>query len=163
MIHIEQITFQNPFELFPYLKEIWPNASSAIAQEATQEAIKNQDIGLYIIMKDYEPIGMTGFFINGDDNKELGLRWHGIIPMERGNGYSKEAMKLVFEQALIYMPQTQFIVEYVPLTDYNPPIVKHFTKLGFIKVEQVETPDWTPHRIQGYKINIHKFLDSFSL
>lgn len=159
MIHIEQITFQNPFDKFPYLKEIWPSASSAIAQEATQETIENQELGLYLVMKDYIPIGMSGFFINSDNIKELGLRWHGIIPSERGHGYSKEAMKLVFEQALLVYPQTEFIVEYIPLVDYNPPIIKHFTQLGFVKIGEVEAPDWAPHRIQGYRVNIRDFLE----
>jgi hypothetical protein len=57
MIHIEPITLQNPFEQFPYLKDIWPKASSAIAQEATKKAMENQEQGLYLVMKDYVAIG----------------------------------------------------------------------------------------------------------
>lgn len=160
MIHIEPITFQNPFEQFPYLKEIWPGVSSNLAQQAVDEAVENQDLGLYLIMKDYTPIGMSGFFINSDDIKELGLRWHGIIASERGNGYSKIAMKLVFEQAISVYPQTKFITEYIPITDYNASIIKHFISLGFVKFGKIERNHFSKHKVQSYRVNIINFLDN---
>lgn len=157
MIYLEELV-ENPFLDHPHLLDIWPQKSSLIMQEATLETLEYEEKGLYLVKRDDKVIGITGFFIYQDDITTIGLRWHGLIKEERGNYLSEPIMAEVFKLAKNFYPSAQYIMEFVPLTDYSDYIVKHFEKIGFEKNGPIQTPDWTDNKIQGYRLDMDQYL-----
>lgn len=166
-INIQPIHKGNPFQQYPQLLTIWPEPYISIVQEAIIEdlEIDSQDIplydigGIYLIEHNNYVIGITGFFITTHEPEEIYLRWHGVISNQRGNGYSKEALTLVLKETLAKYPNATTIIELVPMNDYGLPLIKHFEKLGFLAVGDMEKYDWADHYWQPYHLNISQFLN----
>lgn len=148
MITLQQLKSKDVFIENPQLTQIWPEISSRIMQEATLEALENNEAGLYLIKDNNETIGITGFYEL--EEPVLGLRWHGICPSKRHKSISPFVLKEVAKLAKKHYPQYTYIAEYVPLTNYSQYIIDHFTQLGFEKFGPIESHDWTPHKTQGY-------------
>lgn len=157
MITIKPL-LSNPFIDHPQLLDIWPPASSEIMQEITLESLEDNEPAIFLIYHETQVIGITGYFLMSEDVEYVGLRWHGIIKTKRGFGYSKEAMILVLSELKYMHPHAEYIVEYLPLTDYSDYIAHHFLTLGYEKFEEPLSQDWTPHMVQGYRANINQFL-----
>lgn len=150
---------QNPFDLHPEFKTIWPEFSSSLAQEVIAESIEKQEDGIYIILVNDNPAGITGFFdLKYPDGTYWGLRWHGLLPQFRGQGNSEKAICIVVQELKKHHPEVQSIVEYIPHTEYSSYIFKHFEKLGFEPLAEPETVDWAPHKIQAYGVDLDDFI-----
>lgn len=156
MITIEPL-LENPFITQPELLNIWPEASAKVVYETTLKALKNEDPGLFLIKKDSDVIGLTGYFLMSD-YIHVGLHWHGILQSHRGNRYSQEAMKLVMLEVKDIYPEVRFLVEHIPLTDYSHYIIDYFTNLGFEKIGPIDFFQPTGNYIQSYRIDIEQFL-----
>jgi hypothetical protein len=158
MIALLDVTGGNPFEEHPQLQNIWPAEFLVLAEEATRETVADDmprgDFGgLYLIAKDGRVIGITGYFyVNSVE--EPYLRWHGIVPEERGRGYSQQAMALVVGRIKAKIPQAKGLTELVPQTAYGESVARHFAKLGFVNDGALETYDWSPHAWQPVRLDI---------
>lgn len=157
MISLHDVVDGNPFTQYPQLRTIWPAHFTDIAEEAAQDAIAHMpfgDIGgLYLVMKGDRVIGITGFFYCESETEPY-LRWHGIIPSERGNGYSREAMRLVLARLKAKLPDARGLTELVPQNEDGPAIAAHFERLGFEKSGPTETYDWSTHPWQPVRLDI---------
>lgn len=160
MLYIEKITSGNPFEKYPQLNHIWPPLSQSIVKEATLDSIAYKEDGVYLIKKDNEVIGLTGFFM---DNEQLCLRWHGFAKEHRGKGYSSKVLVQVLQEAKKHHPDKTSVSEFVPLTDYCEPIIEHFEHMGFKKYGPTEIVDWRPEPLQEYRADIDTFLKRYLL
>lgn len=160
MLSIEPAT-ENPFFAYPALKAIWPPLSQAIAEEATEETLAAEEDGIFLIKKDNQVIGMSGYFII-DNPEEAYLRWHGIIPSERQKGYSKEALTLILQEVQKDIPEAKRLVELVPVTEYSGYLIEHFERLGFKPRGTPQTMDWTPNLLQEYVVDIADFLKKYA-
>lgn len=157
MIYLKKLTCADIFKNNIELTEIWPEVSSRIMQEATLEALENNEDGLYCVMEDNNVIGMTGFYEL--EEPFVGLRWHGLIHKKRNERLSPKILKEVAALAKKAYPECEYIAEFVPLTNYSDKIIKHFTDLGFEKFGPVESHDWTPHKTQGYAASLDSLIN----
>ncbi|WP_434716193.1 hypothetical protein [Paraburkholderia sp. A3RO-2L] len=160
MISLLDVIRGNPFEEHPQLRTIWPAEFHVIAEEATVETVVDEmprgDVGgIYLITNDSQVIGITGFFYV-DSLDEPYLRWHGIVPAERGRGYSRLALQLVVERIKAKIPNARGLTELVPqtMTDYGAGIGAHFAALGFVKSGELERYDWSPYAWQPVRLDI---------
>ncbi|MBU9200025.1 hypothetical protein KTD31_01235 [Burkholderia multivorans] len=160
MIELVDVTRGNPFEEHPQLRTIWPAEFHVIAEEATVDTVVEDmprgDIGgLYLVTKCAQVIGITGFFYV-DSIEEPYLRWHGIVPAERGRGYSRLALQLVVARIKAKIPNAKGLIELVPqtLTDYGVGIGRHFAALGFVENGDLETYDWSSYTWQPVRLDI---------
>lgn len=152
--------FTNPFEDYPEFKKIWPEFSSNLAQEVIAKSIEKKEDGLYVILYNDTPVGMTGFFdLEYPEGKYWGLRWHGVLPEYRGKGISEHALYITAMELKKHHPECIGIVEYIPHTDYSNYIFKYFERFGFQAWAEPETVDWAPHKIQAYGINLDELID----
>jgi RimJ/RimL family protein N-acetyltransferase len=160
MIALLDIPGGNPFEEHPQLRGVWPAELQRIAEEATREALVDMprgDIGgLYLITKGSQVIGITGFFYV-DSVDEPYLRWHGVVPAARGNGYSQLAMQLLVERIKAKRPHAKGLTELVPQNDYGVAVGRHFAKLGFVKSGALETYNWSHHAWQPVRLDIARW------
>ncbi|KVP75163.1 GNAT family N-acetyltransferase [Burkholderia ubonensis] len=162
MITLQPVTRGNPFADHPQLRTIWPAEFAVIAEEAAQDAVAQMPLGdiggLYLVMKDGQVIGITGFFYV-ESVDEPYLRWHGIVPAERRNGYARLALGLVVERIKAKIPHAKGLTELVPQTQtaYGAGIGKHFAALGFEKSGELETYDWSPYAWQPIRLDIQRF------
>lgn len=157
MITLRSVTDGNPFSQYPQLRAIWPAEFAEIAEEAAQEAIAHMPFGdvggLYLVMKADQVIGITGFFYC-DSEFEPYLRWHGIIPAERGLGYSREAMLLLLARLKAHLPDARGLTELVPQNSDGPGIAAHFARLGFIEHGPLECYSWSPYAWQPVRLEL---------
>jgi GNAT superfamily N-acetyltransferase len=159
MIDLLDVEGGNPFEEHPQLRSIWPAELHAIAEEATVETVNDMprgDIGgLYLIAKDGQVIGITGYFYV-DSVDEPYLRWHGVVPAERGKGYSRRALQLLIANIKSKIPHAKGLTELVPQTqtDYGVGIGRHFAKLGFVESGEKEMYEWSPHAWQPVRLDL---------
>ncbi|KVP17001.1 hypothetical protein [Burkholderia ubonensis] len=160
MITLQPVTRGNPFEEYPQLRTIWPAEFQVIAEEATVETVANEmphgDVGgIFLVVKADQVIGITGFFYV-DSVEEPYLRWHGLVPAERRNGYSRRALEMVVARIKEKIPTAKGLTELVPQTqtDYGVGIGKHFDALGFVKSGELETYDWSPYAWQPVRLDI---------
>lgn len=165
----------NPFNDYPLLRDIWTDPLDKLAEEGVVESLEykgRQDMGdIFLIMKDESVIGITGYYpysYESDDTGQLlgypdklGLRWHGIIPEERNNGYSTEAFKQLIDAAGLRFPLATTLVELVPLTEVQAPISKYFSDLGFIAKGRSETYDWSDNAWQPYHLDMPDFKNNY--
>lgn len=159
MITLRQVESGNPFADYPLLRSIWPAEFAVIAEEAAVEAVdlmaQGDAGGLYVIELEGRVIGITGFFYVASIEEPF-LRWHGIVPAERGNGYSREAMKLLVARIKARIPAAAGLTELVPQTDsdYGLEIGKHFAALGFVPHGELERYGWSPYAWQPVRLDI---------
>jgi hypothetical protein len=157
MIALLEVVEGNPFEVHPQLRSIWPAEFSALAEESAVEAVELRvrgDMGgLFLIVQGSQVIGITGFFYV-DSVEEPYIRWHGVVPAARGNGYSHLAMQLLVERIKVKHHHAKGLTELVPQTDYGVAVGRHFAKLGFVKSGAPENYDWSPHAWQPVRLDI---------
>jgi hypothetical protein len=167
---------QLPFVQYPQLLTIWPEPSNTNMQTGYRLDIEDMkvrpelDFGLmYLIKKDNEVIGVTGLFIIYDDeedrpyNPELEtayLRWHGVIPACRGQGYAQEALRLMLVNAKEKYPKLQTLIELIPQAPYAMYLNEHFSKQGFVSVGMREKYDWSEYEWQPYHLDVEKYLNN---
>jgi GNAT superfamily N-acetyltransferase len=164
MIALLDVTGGNPFEEHPQLQGIWPAEFQALAEEATRDTIgddmaRGDSGGIYLIVKEGRVIGITGYFYVETVDEPF-LRWHGIVPAERGKGHSREALQLLIERIKAKIPHVKGLTELVPktLTDYGVGLARHFEKLGFANHGALETYDWSPYYWQPVRLDIAALL-----
>lgn len=150
----------NPFIDHPQLKNIWPEFSSNIAQEEIAKSIEKQEKGLYLILYEDKPVGITGYFdLEYPEGAYWGLRWHGILSEFRGKGISEKALYITALELKKHQPEVYGLVEYIPHTEYSGYIFKYFERLGFEPLAEPETVDWAPHKIQAYGTPVDDLID----
>ena len=161
MISLTDIRDGNPFSRHPQLRTIWPAHFTAIAEEAAQEAIGHMpygDVGgLYLVKLGDQVIGITGYFFCVSEFEPF-LRWHGIIPAQRGKGFSRAAMQLLVEKVKANVPAARGLTELVPQNEDGPGIAAHFARLGFVNAGPLESYDWAPHPWQPVRLALEPNL-----
>ena len=112
------------FDRYPELSTIWRTELSEYAKEATTEWENNSnetgEICCYIY--DGKAIGVTGWYAM-DDNS-AGIRWHGVLPDQRGNGYGR----LMLEAQISRIPSDY---QYIYEVTSNSQSKLFFEKCGF--------------------------------
>lgn len=155
MITLEDVVDGNPFARYPQLRTIWPAHFTEIAEEAAQEAIAHMPFadvgGLYLVKFGDQVIGITGFFYCESEFEPF-LRWHGIIPAERGKGFSREAMRQLVARVKARLPDARGLTELVPQNADGPGIAAHFARLGFVNAGPLESYDWSQHPWQPMRL-----------
>lgn len=163
MLSIEKLTAGDPFGTYQDLGNIWPEPFASIAREAVAEHLNEQDTydigGIYLVKKDEDVIGISGYFLYTENATTLGLRWHGIVQSHRGHGYSKQVLRQVLLEATASHPQATNLIELVPLTPYGEALEPHFEKLGFRSVGEPEKYEWAENYWQPYHLAIRPFLE----
>lgn len=165
---------ESPFEDHPQLTTIWPEPSNTDMQEGYTSYIQitkdnpNIDFGpMFLIKKDDQVIGITGVFLEDENGQchpydpqthTVYLRWHGIIPGERRNGYSDEAMNLLLKEVQHRYPNIQTLIELIPERSYSDSIRKHFEHLGFVAVGEKQKFDWAECLWQSYHLDVPQYL-----
>ena len=153
MITLHQLTppdNQTIFEKCPELNHIWE--VPALQKEAREsyeswEPLQSDGIDMgeiFSINENNNPIGIIGWFKNKNKGRFLDivrLRYYGIIPSKRGNGYGEIALKLFLEHlSKTTTPQHLFLSEGVSLCRaIAPQIAAHFKKVGFVEFDD---PDY---------------------
>ena len=79
-------------------------------------------------------MGLTGWWQDENIADTIRLRWHGIIPSERGKGYSDEALSLLTKHLHEVLPsQYKYVSESLSTgRELAPKIKRHFERLGFV-------------------------------
>jgi RimJ/RimL family protein N-acetyltransferase len=174
MITLEEFT-DSPFDKYPQLKTIWPEPSNTDMQEGYNSYIAlmkehpHIDWGpMYLIKKEDKVIGITGVFLEdgypyNPETQEVHLRWHGIIPKERRQGYSDEAMTLLLIKIQDRYPKLQTLIELIPQRSYAQGIQAHFESLGFVAVGEAQKFDWADCLWQPYHLDVPKYLSQFDI
>lgn len=76
---------ENPFIKYPQLNDIWLTRQE-MAISSIERFNKGDSSGkIYLIVLNGIVIGITGYYLTSNE-KDAGLRWHGIIPSERKRG-----------------------------------------------------------------------------
>jgi hypothetical protein len=83
------------FEVHPELHSIWKHELSVIAAHHTQqwEVDPNESGNVLSAHVDDAIVGVMGWYRMTET--EAGLRWHGVLPHARQNGYSRQMIDLV--------------------------------------------------------------------
>lgn len=120
------------FELEPALHSIWQPDLSAIAAYHTKqwEIDPNESGSVYTAHVNGPLVGVTGWY--RQTSTEAGLRWHGVLPEARRNGYSMQMIDLVCQQ----MPSD---IRHVYEVTRNPKSKAAFCQSGFQVVTDPET------------------------
>jgi RimJ/RimL family protein N-acetyltransferase len=142
MIFIEKIAppeNHSILEKFPQLNHIWEN------EVMQKRALKSYEVWnpkektgeIFLIKKDNDVIGVTGWWTDEHVLDTIRLRWHGIVENERGKGYSSEALKLLMEHINTVSPsQYRYISESFSVArEASKKVRQHFEKLGFVEFE----------------------------
>lgn len=123
------------FERHPRLNYIWQiQAMQERAEKSYCEWDTEDKTGeIFLILKNKSPIGITGWWPDEKIHELLRLRWHGILPEERGRGYSETALTLLLQRlSSIAPPQYLYLSESVSIKRVDAAQVqRHFEKLGF--------------------------------
>jgi hypothetical protein len=155
-----------PFEAYPQLLDIWPQAYTEAMVEAVTEDLARigMDVGgIFLIEKAGAVIGITGYYYyDENDPCAVGLRWHGLISSERGKGYSEVALLRMLKALRAKRSYAGTLLELVPLTEYGRPLAKHFSALGFKAKGEPEAYDWAENDWQPYYLEIGEFLENRS-
>lgn len=161
-LKLTRVESGDPFEEHPRLKQIWPSPYREIAQEAAAEDIAAMRGGarlggVFLAWLDGAVVGISGYFPL-EESKIIGLRWHGVVPEQRGKGISADMLRLILPEALADFPRAEELMELAPANEYGVAIEKHFKKLGFKARGPQETYDWAENAWQPYHLNIAKFM-----
>jgi hypothetical protein len=134
---------QSLFSDYPELNSIWE--VPALQKEAREsyeewglEHYPKESTGeIFSISENGKPIGIIGWFEHGEFPEILRLRYYGIVPSKRGNGYGEKAIRLFLQHLSKHAPlYALFLSESVTLsraTAHN--IISHFKKMGFEEFE----------------------------
>lgn len=115
---------QTLFEFAPGLRSIWRSDLADIAAMHTRQWEVDQDESGNVLTASLggSIVGMTGWYRMS--TFEAGLRWHGVVPGERKNGYSRQMIDLVCRD----MPRK---IRYVYEVTRNPKSRDSFCRCGF--------------------------------
>jgi GNAT superfamily N-acetyltransferase len=154
---------ENPFRQFPQLKSIWRPELAILAEEAIDETFEDlannpgEDIGgIFLIYQEdtNDLMGITGYFPNLEDEKQIYLRWHGLFKEYQGSGYSQNIIQFIIEHVKKQYPNAEDFIEYMPVIDAYIPIKEYFEKIGFEKVGQPDSVDWSDYQWQSYTLKL---------
>jgi len=154
---------ENPFRQFPQLKSIWRPELAMIAEEAIDETFEDlannpgEDIGgIFLIYKEdtNDLMGITGYFPNLQDETQVYLRWHGLFDEYKGSGYSQNIIQFIVDHVKKQYPQAEEFIEYMPDIEAYIPIKNYFEKMGFKKVGQPDTVEWSDYKWQSYSLKL---------
>jgi hypothetical protein len=120
--------YGDPFSEFPQLRTIWPEPYATAAAEASAADAWTGDV--WLVCKDKtNVIGITGIFIDPEYEEDVFLRWHGIVPSERGTGAAKAALLETYR-----ILGRKRLVELVPDNEYGWTVVQpFFLSMGFVR------------------------------
>ena len=136
----------DPFALYSFLQEIWPEPYKRDAAFASR--VDSESGEIFYITRDTEVVGITGVF--SDDiasTEDLFLRWTGVAPGLRQSGLGRAAIRQLAQLCLARYPERKRLIELVPDNAYGHTVAKpFFEKLGFypceITVPCAEDADW---------------------
>ena len=117
----------NPFEKYPQLQVLWSPQLACIAGEAIDEAFEHRaqgiDVGeIFLVVNPQDSTdvwGITGFLPWPDGAgvlERVGLRWHGLLAKQRGQGLSMAVLEDVRSRAHARYPMASHFVEFMPAT-----------------------------------------------
>jgi GNAT superfamily N-acetyltransferase len=143
-ITLEDVHRGNPFADHPQLRSIF---DAKRTQHVEADTLADLALGVALdphrnqvyVARDAtgHVVGITGFFQPAaeptTDRETIALRWHGVVPLYRGRGYSGVMFERVCWLAAYFMPEARSFTELVPLADSakGDRIIRHFEKLGF--------------------------------
>lgn len=112
------------FEFKNELHSIWSFDLAKIAAAHTKqwETDRNESGGVLTAYVEGAIVGVTGWYRMTD--AEAGLRWHGVLPSARQNGYSRQMIDLVCQE----MPSE---IRHVYEVTRNPQSRAAFCQCGF--------------------------------
>lgn len=118
------------FEQNPELLSIWEGELSESFVEATEAFVNGlDDLGeIFLIKKQNELIGITGYWPLDTLVKSVGLRWHGIVKEKRGNNYGHESLLNLIEYLRLIGFEKIYEITYKDDTE------KYFLDIGFSEV-----------------------------
>jgi GNAT superfamily N-acetyltransferase len=154
---------ENPFRQFPQLKSIWRPELAILAEEAIDETFQDlannpgEDIGgIFLIYKEdtNDLMGITGYFPNLEDPKQIYLRWHGLFKEYQGSGYSQNIIQFIVEHVKNKYPNAEEFIEYMPNIESYTPIKEYFEKMGFEKIGQPDKVEWSDYEWQSYALKL---------
>ncbi|MFC0698278.1 GNAT family N-acetyltransferase [Paraburkholderia humisilvae] len=143
VVILEGVFSGNPFADYPTLREIFDPERRAHIEADTladialgiHDPYRNH---IYVARSDAgDVVGITGFFLLAaeptTERDTISLRWHGVLPAYRGQGYSEAMFEAVRRFAMYCMPEANWFVELVPMADPQKAsrVVRHFRRLGF--------------------------------
>ena len=127
---------------------IWPPIYADPALEATVEDGYDSSSGqIFLICKvepGYQPrvVGITGYFDVSNNTGTAYLRWTGISPQFRREGYFAEAIKQLCLQLRGANPDISRLIELVPLNDYGRnEVMPAFERVGFKPDPMLAVPE----------------------
>ena len=125
---------RHAFDLIPDLHTIWKPELSQMASRhsAIWESSELETGQIFIASYLNHVIGITGWYQMTET--EAGLRWHGVLPKFRKNGYSKRMIELVCSS----MPES---IKHVYEVTRNPNSCESFQKSGFEIITEQKTID----------------------
>lgn len=157
----------NPFTDHLPLRTIWQGPLQRLAEEGTYEVLTEENTyyaseglqrpdDVFLIYLGDQIIGITGFFFE-DNPHEIFLRWHGIIPEYRRQGFSTQALGLVLQEAVRQFPDVHTVIENVP--EHDASILAFFAPLGFTPTGPLEYDEWSDMVWQQYAADIATVLN----
>lgn len=135
-VSLARVLSGNPFADHPQLRTIWEDRGWAdhveadtLSDLAKGDADPASNRVFLVCDQSGAVVGITGFYLL--PKRQIGLRWHGIVPEWRGRGYSK----LAFLQVCRIARETTNaldVAEYVEMADPKAEsLIDHFKALGF--------------------------------
>jgi GNAT superfamily N-acetyltransferase len=135
MITLKSAAFNanDPFKNeYAKLLTLWPEPYKSEFEHATRNDVLTGQI-LYAFDED-KLVGITGVFLDSEKTDDLFMRWTGILPEHRRNGYAHSlVLALVGHCERNYLNHTR-LIELVPDNEYGHTQVEPFFKaIGFKK------------------------------
>lgn len=159
----------NPFEKYPQLQALWSPQLACIAGEAIDEAFEHRaqgiDVGeIFLVVNPQDSTdvwGITGFLPWPDGAgvlERVGLRWHGLLAKQRGQGLSMAVLEDVRSRAHARYPMASHFVEFMPATPEHAATAGYFERAGFVRWGDPERVEWSSVPWQEYVCDIRKPL-----
>lgn len=120
----------DPWRHNPQFASIWPEPYATEAREASAADWRSGMI--HLIAYEVHVVGITGYFFIPGDDKNVYLRWHGVVPEMRGKGIGRVAIRLLALMLSEYFP-TRSLVELAPDNEYGKTVEPFFAACGFVK------------------------------
>ena len=156
---LQSIDQGDPFWQYPLLQTIWPEPLGFRARYdtvASLEAIDDTDFGaVYLILLAGDVVGLTGYYLLDDAGHQLGLRWHGLVPAQRGRGYSGQIVQQLLALIRQAYPAARGLIELIPDSDYGVSLKRHFGALGFVATLPMQRYPWSEDAWQAYRLPIN--------
>lgn len=124
----------NPFEEFPEFREIWPDRDNAPEGDFKNWLEKPGTEVKFLICVENIVVGLTGLWEM--EPGKVALAWHGIVPSQRGKGYSQSALRRLITMCPQLYPEAEMLVESIP-ADREKELAPYFLRNGFIRTGNV--------------------------